>query len=30
MTMVKHFPGGGPQLDGLDPHLKSGESQDTP
>ena len=27
MTMVKHFPGGGPQLDGLDPHLKSGESQ---
>ncbi len=27
MTMVKHFPGGGPQLEGLDPHLKSGESQ---
>ena len=27
MTMVKHFPGGCPQLDGLDPHLKSGESQ---
>ena len=27
MAMVKHFPGGGPQLDGLDPHLKSGESQ---
>ena len=27
MTMVKHFPGGGPQKDGLDPHLKSGESQ---
>lgn len=27
MTMVKHFPGGGPQLDGWDPHLKSGESQ---
>ena len=27
MTMVKHFPGGGPQLNGLDPHLKSGESQ---
>ena len=20
-TMVKHFPGGGPQEDGLDPHL---------
>ena len=30
MTMVKHFPGGGPQLDGLDPHLKSGESQAYP
>ena len=27
MTMVKHFPGGGPLLDGLDPHLNSGESQ---
>ena len=27
MTMVKHFPGGGPQENGLDPHLKSGESQ---
>lgn len=27
MTMVKHFPGGGPQEDGLDPHLKSGENQ---
>ena len=26
-TMVKHFPGGGPQKDGLDPHLKSGEDQ---
>ena len=27
MTMVKHFPGGGPQEDGLDPHLFSGRSQ---
>ena len=27
MTMVKHFPGGGPQRGGLDPHLKSGEDQ---
>lgn len=27
MTMVKHFPGGGPQENGLDPHLKSGENQ---
>ena len=27
MTMVKHFPGGGPQEDGWDPHLKSGENQ---
>ena len=27
MTMVKHFPGGGPQEQGLDPHLKSGENQ---
>ena len=26
-TMVKHFPGGGPQKNGLDPHLKSGEDQ---
>ena len=26
-TMVKHFPGGGPQEGGLDPHLKSGENQ---
>ena len=25
--MVKHFPGGGPQEGGLDPHLKSGENQ---
>lgn len=27
MTMVKHFPGGGPQLDGRDPHLPSGAEQ---
>ena len=27
MTMVKHFPGGGPQEDGLDPHLYSGRNQ---
>jgi len=27
MTMVKHFPGGGPQEDGWDPHLKSGKNQ---
>ena len=27
LTMVKHFPGGGPQKEGLDPHLKSGEEQ---
>ena len=27
MTMVKHFPGGGPQEDGLDPHLFSGRNQ---
>ena len=26
-TMVKHFPGGGPQEDGLDPHLFSGKNQ---
>ena len=26
-TMVKHFPGGGPQEDGFDSHLKSGENQ---
>ena len=25
--MVKHFPGGGPQEDGLDPHLYSGQNQ---
>ena len=27
MTMVKHFPGGGPQENGLDPHLFSGRNQ---
>ena len=27
MTMVKHFPGGGPQKFGLDPHLPSGKKQ---
>ena len=27
MTMVKHFPGGGPQEFGLDPHLPSGKRQ---
>ena len=27
MTMVKHFPGGGPQEFGLDPHLPSGKKQ---
>jgi beta-glucosidase len=27
ITMVKHFPGGGPQEDGLDPHLYSGRNQ---
>jgi beta-glucosidase len=27
LTMVKHFPGGGPQEDGLDPHLYSGQNQ---
>ena len=26
-TMVKHFPGGGPQENGLDPHLFSGRNQ---
>ncbi|MEM7357637.1 MAG: glycoside hydrolase family 3 N-terminal domain-containing protein [Pseudomonadota bacterium] len=26
-TMVKHFPGGGPQQDGWDPHLPSGKNQ---
>ena len=25
--MTKHFPGGGPQLDGLDPHLEIGKDQ---
>jgi len=29
-TMVKHFPGGGPQEDGLDPHLFSGKNQTYP
>ena len=27
LTMVKHFPGGGPQENGLDAHLMSGENQ---
>ena len=27
LTMVKHFPGGGPQEDGLDAHLFSGQNQ---
>tara|TARA_Y100000748_G_scaffold108607_1_gene90918 strand:+ start:151 stop:2073 length:1923 start_codon:yes stop_codon:yes gene_type:complete len=27
LTMVKHFPGGGPQKDGLDAHLYSGKDQ---
>ena len=27
LTMVKHFPGGGPQEDGFDPHLYSGQNQ---
>ena len=27
LTMVKHFPGGGPQKNGLDPHLYSGREQ---
>lgn len=26
-TMTKHFPGGGPQLDGEDPHLDYGREQ---
>ena len=29
-TMVKHFPGGGPQEHGLDPHLFSGRNQTYP
>ena len=29
-TMVKHFPGGGPQEKGLDPHLYSGRNQNYP
>ena len=29
-TMVKHFPGGGPQENGLDPHLFSGRNQNYP
>ena len=29
-TMVKHFPGGGPQESGLDPHLYSGRNQNYP
>lgn len=27
LAMVKHFPGGGPQEDGLDPHLPTGQNQ---
>ena len=27
ITMTKHFPGGGPQLDGLDPHNDFGQEQ---
>lgn len=27
LTMVKHFPGGGPQQSGWDPHLPSGKNQ---
>ena len=27
LTMVKHFPGGGPQEEGFDPHLYSGQNQ---
>jgi beta-glucosidase len=30
LTMVKHFPGGGPQENGLDPHLYSGRNQTYP
>ena len=30
LTMVKHFPGGGPQENGLDPHLYSGRNQAYP
>ena len=30
LTMVKHFPGGGPQKDGLDAHLYSGKDQTYP
>jgi beta-glucosidase len=30
LTMVKHFPGGGPQEKGLDPHLFSGKNQTYP
>ena len=30
LTMVKHFPGGGPQQYGLDPHLYSGRNQTYP
>jgi len=29
-AMVKHFPGGGPQENGLDPHLYSGRNQNYP
>ena len=27
MTMTKHFPGGGPQMDGEDPHFAYGREQ---
>ena len=30
MTMVKHFPGGGPQLDGLDPTLNRAKARCIP
>tara|TARA_B100001778_G_scaffold198158_1_gene163521 strand:+ start:26 stop:1201 length:1176 start_codon:yes stop_codon:yes gene_type:complete len=30
LTMVKHFPGGGPQENGYDPHLFSGRNQTYP
>ena len=30
LTMVKHIPGGGPQQNGLDPHLYSGRNQTYP
>ena len=30
ITMTKHFPGGGPQLDGFDPHMEHGREQAYP